>query len=287
MILIADSGSTKTEWCVADQGRPIRQITTAGMNLYFQTAAEMGAEIQTSLRPAIAPYPIEAVYFYGAGCAFPEQKRQIEEVIRSYLGTAAQPETSLPVEAYSDLTGAARALCGKQPGIACILGTGSNSCLYDGKEIIRHTPPLGYILGDEGSGAVLGKQLVSDCLKHQLPEALCRKFLQQYELTPEILLERVYKQPFPNRFLASLSPFLAENLAEEPLYAIVYNSFRSFLIRNVMTYEGYETRPVHCTGSIAYHYQEVLKAAAASLHLTMGKIEKAPIPGLVSYHASK
>lgn len=281
MILIADSGSTKTEWCVADQGRSVCRITTAGTNPYFQTQAQIAKEIRETLGPVIAPYAIEAVYFYGAGCAFLRQKQMIEETIRSYLTTL------VPVEAYSDLMGAARALCGKNAGIACILGTGSNSCLYDGAEITGHTPPLGYILGDEGSGAALGKQLASDCLKHQLPETLCRRFLQQFELTPEILLERVYKQPFPNRFLAGLSRFLAENLREEPIYAIVYNSFRSFLLRNVMTYEGYENQPVHCTGSIAYHYQEVLKAAAASLHLTMGKIEKAPMPGLVSYHASK
>lgn len=280
MILIADSGSTKTEWCVADQGRSIRLITTAGTNPYFQTQAQIAEEIRETLGPVIAPYPIEAVYFYGAGCAFPRQKRMIEETIRSYLAAPVR------VEASSDLTGAARALCQKKAGIACILGTGSNSCLYDGTEIIAHTPPLGYILGDEGSGAFLGKQLASDCLKHQLPETLCRKFLQQFELTPEILLERVYKQPFPNRFLATLSRFLAENLTEEPIYAIVYNSFRSFLLRNVMTYEGYKNQPVHCTGSIAYHYREVLKAAAASLHLTIGRIEKAPIQGLVSYHAS-
>lgn len=279
MILIADSGSTKTEWCVAAQGRSVRQITTAGMNPYFQTQAEMAKEIRETLEPVIAPYPLEAVYFYGAGCAFSEQKQMIREMMQAYLGT------SVPVEVYSDLMGAARALCGKKGGIACILGTGSNSCLYDGTEIIQHTPPLGYILGDEGSGAALGKQLASDCLKHQLPEALSQKFLQQYELTPEILLERVYKQPFPNRFLATLSRFLAENLMEEPMYAIVYNNFRSFLIRNVMTYEGYETSPVHCTGSIAYQYQEVLKAAGTSLHLTIGRIEKAPMPGLVSYHA--
>lgn len=276
MILIADSGSTKTEWCIAEKGVPIRQIITAGTNPYFQTQEEIDEEIKNTLSPVIASYPIEAVYFYGAGCAFPEKNRLIAEVIRSYL-----PVT---VEVYSDLMGAARSLCGKEAGIVCILGTGSNSCFYDGAEIVGHTPPLGYILGDEGSAAVLGKQLVSDCLKYQLPDTLCQKFLQQYGLTPEILLERVYKQPFPNRFLAGLSRFLFENLTEQPIYNLVYNSFRSFLVRNILAYEGSSTCPIHCTGSVAYYYKQVLKAATVSLGLTLGKVEKAPMPGLVAYH---
>lgn len=276
MILIADSGSTKTEWCLVDKGRIVRQVITSGTNPYFQTQDEIDEEIKEALWPVIEPYPVEAVYFYGAGCAFPEKNRIIAEVMQRYL--------PVPVEVFSDLMGAARSLCGNEKGIACILGTGSNSCLYDGVEIIRHTSPLGYILGDEGSGAVLGKQLVSDCLKGQLPADLCEKFLTQYELTPEIVLERVYKQPFPNRFLASLSRFLLENITEQPIYNIVYNSFRSFLIRNVMTYEDCEHYPIHCTGSIAYYYREVLKAAAISLHLTIGEVEKTPMPGLITYH---
>lgn len=276
MILIADSGSTKTEWCLVDKGQIVRQVITSGTNPYFQTQDEIDEEIKEALWPVIEPYPVEAVYFYGAGCAFPEKNRIIAEVMQRYL--------PVPVEVFSDLMGAARSLCGNEKGIACILGTGSNSCLYDGVEIIRHTSPLGYILGDEGSGAVLGKQLVSDCLKRQLPADLCEKFLTQYELTPEIVLERVYKQPFPNRFLASLSRFLLENITEQPIYNIVYNSFRSFLIRNVMTYEDCEHYPIHCTGSIAYYYREVLKAAAISLRLTIGKVEKTPMPGLITYH---
>lgn len=276
MILIADSGSTKTEWSLVEKGQSVRQVITSGTNPYFQTQDEIDEEIKKALWPVIESYPVEAVYFYGAGCAFPEKNRIIAEVMQHYL--------PVPVEVFSDLMGAARSLCGNEKGIACILGTGSNSCLYDGVEIIRHTSPLGYVLGDEGSGAVLGKQLVSDCLKRQLPADLCEKFLTQYALTPEIVLERVYKQPFPNRFLASLSRFLFENITEQPIYNIVYNSFRSFLIRNVMTYEECEHYPIHCTGSIAYYYREVLKAAAISLHLTIGKVEKTPMPGLITYH---
>lgn len=276
MILIADSGSTKTEWCLADQGSPVRTILTSGTNPYFQTREEIAGEIRDALLPALEGERIEAIYFYGAGCAFPEKNRIIEEAILPFIPA--------PIEVYSDLMAAARALCGTRPGIACILGTGSNSCLYDGVEITEHIPPLGFILGDEGSGAVLGKRLVGDCLKRQLPEHLVRKFMEQYELTPALLLERVYKQPFPNRFLATLSRFLLENLTEQSIYNLVYDSFRTFFIRNVTGYTNYQAFPIHFTGSIAFYYQEVLKAAALSLDLKVGSVVKAPMEGLIRYH---
>lgn len=276
MILIADSGSTKTEWCLADQGSPVRTILTSGTNPYFQTREEIAGEIRDALLPALEGERIEAIYFYGAGCAFPEKNRIIEEAILPFIPA--------PIEIFSDLMAAARALCGTRPGIACILGTGSNSCLYDGVEITEHIPPLGFILGDEGSGAVLGKRLVGDCLKRQLPEHLVRKFMEQYELTPALLLERVYKQPFPNRFLATLSRFLLENLTEQSIYNLVYDSFRSFFIRNVTRYTGFQAYPIHFTGSIAFYYQEVLKAAALSLDLKVGPVVKAPMEGLIRYH---
>ena len=142
MILIADSGSTKTEWCLADQGRPVRTVVTAGINPFFQTREEIAGEIRDALLPALKGERIDAIYFYGAGCAFPEKNRIVEEAITPYIPA--------PIEVYSDLMAAARALCGSRPGIACILGTGSNSCLYDGTEITEHISPLGFILGDEG-----------------------------------------------------------------------------------------------------------------------------------------
>ncbi len=276
MILIADSGSTKTEWCLADQGGLVRTIVTAGTNPYFQTRDEIAVEIRDALLPALKRERVDAIYFYGAGCAFPEKNRIVEEAITSYI--------SVPIEVYSDLMAAARALCGSRPGIACILGTGSNSCLYDGTEITEHISPLGFILGDEGSGAVLGKLLVGDCLKRQLPVPLVQKFMDQYELTPALLLERVYKHPFPNRFLATLSRFLLENITEQPIYNLVYTSFRSFFLRNVALYPGADTYPIHFVGSIAYYYQEVLKASALSLGLKVGTVVQAPMDGLIRYH---
>lgn len=278
MILIADSGSTKTQWCVAEGGEVVRKIRTAGTNPYFQTPAEIREEIGKILYPAVASLPIRAVFFYGAGCAFPEKNRVVEEILAGYFPG--------PVAVESDLTGAARALCGSRPGIACILGTGSNSCLYDGRVITEHIPPLGFILGDEGSGAVLGRRLAGDWMKRQLPEALAEKFSRQYALTPAVLLENVYKRPFPNRFLASLSPFLLEHIEEPVVHALVSDSFRAFFTRNVMAYTDYTRYPVHFTGSIAYYYREVLQETAADLGITIGKIEQEPIGGLLAYHAA-
>ena len=276
MILIADSGSTKTEWTLCDKGQPIKHIVSAGTNPFFQTMEEIRLVFETEVYPMIANQSIEAVYFYGAGCAFPAQKEMVKQ--------AFSPFIKGNIEVESDLIGAARSLCGDKPGIACILGTGSNSCLYDGKQIVRQVSPLGFILGDEGSGAVLGKLLVGDCLKRQLPSDLIDQFMRQYDLTPAILLDRVYKKPFPNRFLAGLSPFLREHITHPAIYSLVYNNFRQFFIRNVMSYSGSDKEPIHFTGSVAYYYKEVLADAAQSLQLTLGKVEQKPMPGLITYH---
>jgi len=276
MILIADSGSTKTEWCIVKNGAIVQRINTSGINPYFMSSEDINEELGKTLFPAIKQYTIRHVFFYGAGCAFPEKNKILEDILSSKLKAF--------VEVYSDLMGAARSLCGPQPGIACILGTGSNSCLFDGVEILEHISPLGFILGDEGSGAVLGKLLVGDCLKHRLPEPLIEKFMKQYELTPAIILEKVYKQPFPNRFLAGLSRFLWENIQEQSIRNIISGSFHSFFIRNVMYYKGMEKLPIHFTGSIAFYYQEILREVASELDLNIGIITQAPMEGLIQYH---
>ncbi|MGM9759744.1 MAG: ATPase [Parabacteroides sp.] len=276
MKLIVDSGSTKTEWCLSEQSAFVDHLFTAGTNPFFQTEEEIAQIVSAQVIPFLNGRSVEAVHFYGAGCAFPEKNRIVEQAIQRFLPVS--------VEVNSDLLGAARALCQQKPGIACILGTGSNSCYYDGRQVAQQVSPLGFILGDEGSGAVLGKLLVGDCLKHQLPEPLCRKFMQQFQLTPSDILDRVYKKPFPNRFLASLSRFLAENLSEPSIYQLVWNSFCRFFERNVMQYPASAHLPIHFIGSIAYYYKEVLVASAESLHLTVGHIEQTPMVGLISYH---
>lgn len=276
MILIADSGSTKTDWCVAERGEAVRHIPTAGTNPYFQSADEIQSVIAHDLLPRVTDCAISAVVFYGAGIRFETQQKIIRDILRKYF--------DVPVEVDSDLLGAARSLCGDEPGIACILGTGSNSCLYDGRRVVENTPPLGYILGDEGSGAVLGKHLVSDCLKGQLPKELADRFMERYELTSETLLDRIYKQPFPNRFLASLAMFLVEHIAEEPLYELVYGDFTAFFRRNLRQYTGAYSYPVHFTGSVAFYLQDVLSDVARTEGFQMGIVRKAPMDGLVGYH---
>ena len=179
---------------------------------------------------------------------------------------------------------AARGLCGHEPGIACIMGTGSNSCYYDGKHIGANVSPLGFILGDEGSGACLGKLLVGDILKNQMTPELKEKFLKQFNLEPADIIDRVYRKPFPNRFLASLSPFLAQNLNEPCVRTLVLNSFKAFLKRNVMQYD-YQHSKVHFIGSVAFHYKEVLAEAAQEMGIQIGTILQSPMEGLISYHS--
>lgn len=277
MIAIADSGSTKTEWCLVDErGRIHSRCFTPGMNPYFQSEGNMAETVRQVLYPQWEGYSVDAVYFYGAGCAFPEKNALVEKAIRSCW--------PVPVEVNSDLMAAARALCGTETGIACILGTGANSCLYDGREVKEQVSPLGFILGDEGSGAVLGRTLVGDCLKRQLPDSLCREFMETYRLTPASVLEHVYKMPFPNRYLAGFVPFLKEHLDAEPVYRLVYRGFEDFIRRNVMQYTGYDRHPVHFAGSVAFGFRQVLRQVIGQYGLSPGKIEKAPMDGLVAYH---
>lgn len=277
MILIADSGSTKTDWCVVSQGKCVKQIFTKGINPFFIDTPEISREIKENLLPALGNERIEAIYFYGAGCANAE-KNQI-------VGDALAAHFDAPIEVNNDLLGAARALCGQQPGIACIMGTGSNSCYYDGRQIADNVSPLGFILGDEGSGASLGKLLVGDVLKKQLPESVCQKFFDETGLTGPAIVEKVYRQPFPNRFLASLSPFLLRNIEQPAVRELVLNAFRAFLKRNVMLY-NYPNHPINMIGSVAYHYREVLKQAADELGLTLGIITQSPMEGLIRFHDS-
>ena len=275
MILIADSGSTKTDWCVVENGESILRFKTRGTNPFFQTEEEIGKEIEAGLLPSLKGFEPSAIYFYGAGCAFPEKNDMIRRAVNRYL--------SVPVEVGSDLLAAARALCGDQPGIACIMGTGSNSCYYDGREIVKNVSPLGFILGDEGSGAVLGKLLIGDVLKDQLPPALKDQFLTQYELTPALIMDKVYRQPFPNRFLAGFSPFIREHLDEPAIWELVTRSFLAFFTRNVKQYDYFE-QPVHLVGSGAWYYQDVLKEIAFDLGIRLGTIARSPMEGLIAYH---
>lgn len=276
MILIADSGSTKTDWCVVLDGTPIKRITTKGINPFFQSEEEIQQELTISLLPQLPEGTVNSVYFYGAGCT-PEKAPILRRAIADSLSVVGN------IKAHSDMLAAARGLCGHEAGIACILGTGSNSCFYNGEDIVSNISPLGFILGDEGSGAVLGKLLVGDILKNQLSPAIKEAFLKQFDLTAPEIIDRVYRQPFPNRFLASLSPFIAQHLEEPAIRALVFNSFTAFLRRNVMQYD-YEKYPVHFIGSVAACYKEILQETALETGIRIGKILQSPMEGLIQYH---
>lgn len=280
MILIADSGSTKIDWCLIDGGKLVKQIFTCGMNALLLTEEEMEMRIASELAPQIAEYDIDKVFYYGAGCVS-------EDVCGNVRRAIFKSIKSPVIEVHTDLLAAARALCGHRPGIACILGTGSNSCFYDGEKIVDNVSPLGYILGDEGSGAVLGKLLVGDVLKKQLPAPLCEKFLSQYELDLMTIIRRVYKEPQPNRFLASVSRFLIENIEEPAIHRLVLNSFKSFFVRNIANYDNYKELEVNFVGSVAYYYCDVLKEAAAAMDCHIGTIIQSPMEGLINYHSGR
>ena len=282
MILIADSGSTKTDWCLCKKGTVLCSIQTQGINPYHQSEEAIEAVLHEELLPQLTQHSAFNIQnsldivFYGSGCANETACNRIKKAIHKILETK-------DITVHSDLLGAARALCGHEEGIACVLGTGSNSCLYNGKEITANTPPLGYILGDEGSSAVLGRRLVGDCLKNQLPEAIRDEFLTEYGLTQEIILEKVYRQPLANRFLASLTPFLSKHREVPEVHNLLVESFVAFFVRNVKQYRR-PWLPIHFVGSIANAFAPELKEAAESLGMELGTIMRSPMEGLIKYH---
>ncbi len=276
MILIADSGSTKTTWCIAGNDNiPVETCTTAGINPFLQSPDEIYSTLEKEFKVRRGPF--DAIFFYGAGCANKQKNEEVRQPLTRFFKAGI-------VYVDSDLVGAARSLCGNNPGIAAILGTGSNSCYYDGKKIARHVSPLGYILGDEGSGTVLGRKLLADVLKKQLPEVICNAFYKQYKLEPAEILERVYRKPFPNRFMAQFSHFLGANTGNPAVYRLIKDSFTEFFNRNISQYPEAARLPVNITGSIGWHFRDIITEAARESGFTTGVITQAPMDGLLRYH---
>jgi len=277
MILIADSGSTKTNWAVSRGKTTETLIETPGINPYFRSSDDILKELKKDLKPRISG-EIEQVFFYGAGIVNEEKGQAVKSALLVLF-----PGAKVRVE--SDLLAAAHATCGNKPGIACILGTGSNSCLYDGEKITGHVSPLGYILGDEGSGAVMGRKLIGDYLKNIMPDCMRKKFARKYPFEPAEFLEKVYKQPRPNMFLAGFTMFLFENIKSEYCSRFLENEFELFIERNVVNYPGYEQYPLNFVGSIAYYFQEILINVLTKRNLSCGVILKDPMKGLVKFHS--
>ena len=277
MILIADSGSTKTDWAVVDNGRMVVAMATQGITPFHQDAENIATVIEEELLPKMGNIEPEGIFFYGSGC-----REDKVEMMCGILGKAF-PQCAR-IEAQGDLLAAARAVCGEREGIACIMGTGANSCLYDGNRVVENTPPLGYILGDEGSGAVLGKLFVNALFKGQLPSELKDEWLEETGLSLNIIINKVYREPLANRFLASTSRFIHQHLSVEPLERMVVYNFREHFRRNVNQY-GRKDLTVGAIGSVAYYYREQLQKAATVEGYTLGKVMRSPMDGLVRYHS--
>lgn len=274
--LIADAGSTKTDWALIPGSLPVRKFATSGVNPVVMPKEEIVSRFQTELCPKLDGEMPDEVYYYGAGC-IPSVCADMQQLLSEITGCAK-------VTVASDMLGAARSLCGHRPGIACILGTGSNSCLYDGEAIVDAVAPLGFILGDEGSGAVIGRRFLSDMIKRQYPPEIDETFEQRFGLSAGDIVRRVYKEASANVFLASFMPFVRECLREERVEAMVVDEFCRFLRRNVAAYAGSDTLPVSFTGSVACHFSSQLRSALAICGMKAGEIKADPINGLINYH---
>ncbi|MFN8241192.1 MAG: ATPase [Bacteroidales bacterium] len=276
MILVADSGSTKTEWVVISDGKARESLFTGGINPFFLNGTEI---LKLLIKELDVLYRLGfiGVWFYGTGINSEVRRKVVSDAISEFLSCER-------IIVESDLLGAARSLCQDKPGIACIMGTGSNSCYYDGDRIAANVSPLGYILGDEGGGAVLGRKLVSAVLKKQVPREVIGKFFETYEITPGEILENVYMKPFPNRFLGQFSRFLHSNIEVPELRYIVASSFEEFIVRNVLQYPESATLQVHFTGSIAFHFRALLEEALQRHGLRAGNITLSPMANLIKYH---
>ena len=278
MILIADSGSTKTDWALIPPTAAANAslFASQGINPVHQDRSVIAGILRQELLPQLNPENVSCVCFYGSGVR-PELEPVMVQLLQEAFPQAKQ------VEAHSDLLGAARALCGHNYGIASILGTGANSCLYDGEAIVQNTPALGYILGDEGSGGVLGKHFLHELYKGVLSENIRAEFEREYSLTMADVIRRVYREPMPNRFLASLAPFIHRHLSDPAVRGLVIDNFRDFFRYNIRPY-GHPEMPVSCVGSVAWYFRDQLAEAANAEGFTIGTVLRSPIEGLTKYH---
>lgn len=275
--LIADSGSTKCEWCLLTDGRK-KKIITHGISPYFLKSEEIVTLLQNELLSKIKNAHVDEVNYYGTGLRDIANVRLLKNVLKKVFPTAT-------IEATIDLVAAARALCGNEKGIACILGTGSNSCYYNGKKIVKNSPGLGYVLGDEGSGAYLGRKVVQHFLYNTFDEELSNAFNKKYETNINEILERVYKGPQPNRYLAGFTIFLAENRGHYIIENIIEDGLNDFFFTHICKYSESWLYPINFVGSVAYGFSDVIKALCDSYEFQLGKILQTPMEGLIKYHS--
>lgn len=276
MILIADSGGSKIDWRLLKSNKAILQANTPGFNPYYQPIDDLRKTVRESIQP-ISDEKVDEIYFYGAGVSSEKNQESIKSVFREFFAGAN-------IEIGWDLLAAARALCGHEPGIACIMGTGSNSCLYDGTKITGNIANLGWILADEGSGANIGRKFLVDYLRENFPAGLASAFRERFPFTREEFLEKVYQKEKPSAFLASFMRFIFQHLKEPYCHKLVYDSFAEFYENNVIPYPGSKDLKVHFTGSVAFYFSGILRQVANDKGITVKNILESPIAGLTLYH---
>lgn len=277
MILVADSGGSKTDWRLLKKDGTIGQAHTLGFNPYYQPIEHLRTMVKDSLVPQVAGEPVEQIFFYGSGVSSEKNQLSIKNTFLEFFPGAE-------IEIGWDLLAAARALCGREPGIACIIGTGSNTCLYDGEKITGNVANLGWILADEASGTNIGRKFLVAYLRDKLPKELAAQFHERYPFTREEFLEKVYQEEKPSAFLASFMKFIFQHLKEPYCYQLVYNSFVELYEENVMRYPGYKDLKVHFVGSVAFYFSDILRQVAHDKGITVKNILESPIAGLTLFH---
>ena len=275
-VLIADSGSTKTQWCLLT-GNKKKMISTQGISPYFLNDETLGKILSDELLPQTGKIEIDEIFYYGTGCSNLVNISLVKRGLKKIYPTAA-------IKVDHDLLGAAKALCGDEKGIACILGTGSNSCYYNGKKVVKNSPGLGFILGDEGSGTYLGKKVLQYYLYNTFDAELMDKFKTKYPQTNSEILDNVYKTALPNRYLAGFVTFLIENRGHFMIENIIEDSINDFFFNHVYKYRESWTMPINFVGSVAYGFKDVLAEMCKDYELKLGKVIKSPMDGLIKYH---
>lgn len=274
-VLIADSGSTKTEWTILQDGNVVRSVFTEGINPNQADEATIVALLSKSELVASSP---DQLFFYGSGCGSESGKMIVGNALKAVFKDAT-------VTVESDLLAAARALCHKERGIVAILGTGASSCLFDGEKIVEHKPSLGFILGDEGSGAVMGKMFIKKLLYGELPKSVSDAFYTEFGFDKDAILRRVYREAYPNRFLATFGEFIERHRSQAAVNEVIRENFKMLIASHLSAYTDSKKLPIHFIGSIAFHFQEDLHALLRWNGYSPGKTERSPMEGLVKYHS--
>ncbi len=275
--LIADAGATKTEWCLVQNGK-VKTVLTAGISPYFLNSEQIVALVQKELVPKLKKTPIDVVYYYGTGCINPDNKKMVKKSLQQVFKESK-------VFVTHDVEGAAKGLCGRNKGIACILGTGSSSCFYNGKKITKSRTGLGYVLGDEGSGAYLGRKVLQYYLYHTFDEDLRARFDAAYVTNATEILENVYKKPLPNRYLATFARFLAENRGHYMIENIIEDGLNDFFFTHLCKYSESWHYPINFVGGVSFGFRDILKELCSVYNFELGRVLQKPINGLVEYHA--